>query len=150
MVTANTVRGDHADHIHANCRCEFAIRFSSDMDVAGYDPDKLLEKYDSAEGKTPEEKINSMRREHAHLRTGNDMTAEEIANYKRELNYARKLPEIRLQKKEYALVVHELNNNMTKEDRKHAIVTKPVGNYIYTIVNRGFDEYTFVGKELIR
>lgn len=58
-----TIEGDHADHIHANCQCEFAIRFSKDMDVAGYHPEKLREEYDSAEGNTPQEKVNSMRRE---------------------------------------------------------------------------------------
>ena len=60
--TNKTVQGDHAEHIHANCQCEFAIRFTHDMDVAGYEPEKLREEYDSAEGSTPQEKINSMRR----------------------------------------------------------------------------------------
>ena len=60
--TNETVKGDHAEHIHANCQCEFAIRFSKDLNVAGYDPDKLREEYDAAEGSTSEEKLNSMRR----------------------------------------------------------------------------------------
>lgn len=60
-----TVKGDHAEHIHANCRCEFAIRFSSDMDIDGYEPEKLREEYEEAEGSTPQEKINFLRREKA-------------------------------------------------------------------------------------
>ena len=60
--TNKTVQGDHAEHIHANCQCEFAIRFSPSMDVAGYEPEKLREEYDAAEGDTPQEKVNSMRR----------------------------------------------------------------------------------------
>lgn len=63
--TDKTVKGDHAEHIHANCQCEFAIRFSKDLNVAGYDPDKLRAEYDAAEGDTSQEKINSMRRNNA-------------------------------------------------------------------------------------
>ena len=55
--------GDHADHIHAHCMCTFAIRFSSDMDVEGYRPEKLREQYYDAEGTSPQDKINAMRRE---------------------------------------------------------------------------------------
>lgn len=52
----------HAEHIHPHCDCQYATRFSSNTNVAGYDPDKYLEMYNSAEGRTPDEKINSMRR----------------------------------------------------------------------------------------
>lgn len=57
------LKGDHAEHIHANCDCNFQIRFNSNDDVEGYDPDKYLDMYENAEGTTPEEKINSLRRE---------------------------------------------------------------------------------------
>ena len=63
--TRQTVSGDHADHIHANCQCEFAIRFTSELDVSGYEPEKLREEWDNAEGTTQAEKLNSMRREKA-------------------------------------------------------------------------------------
>ena len=33
-----TMSGGHADHIHANCQCEFAIRFDGRSNVSGYDP----------------------------------------------------------------------------------------------------------------
>ena len=52
----------HAEHIHANCDCEYAIRFDGKSGVAGYDPDKYLEMYESADGKNPNDKINSIRR----------------------------------------------------------------------------------------
>ena len=58
-----TIEGDHADHIHANCQCEFAIRFSKDMDVAGYHPEKLREEYDNAADGSWRDKLNAMRRE---------------------------------------------------------------------------------------
>lgn len=56
------IKGGHAQHIHAHCTCTYAIRFSPKTNVAGYDPDKYLRMYEGAEGSTPSEKINSMRR----------------------------------------------------------------------------------------
>lgn len=58
-----TIKGDHAEHIHANCDCTFAIRFDGKSKVEGYDPDKYREMYDNAEGDTWQEKLNSMRRD---------------------------------------------------------------------------------------
>lgn len=55
--SANVLKGDHAEHIHANCDCEFAIRFSSGADISGYDPEKYLQQYRDADGD-----INAMRR----------------------------------------------------------------------------------------
>ncbi len=57
------LKGGHAEHIHANCDCSFAIRHNSNTDIGGYDPDKYLKMYDSAEGKSSQDKINAMRRE---------------------------------------------------------------------------------------
>ena len=61
--SAKTIKGDHAEHIHANCDCTFAIRFDGTSGVKGYDPDKYREIYDNAEGDTWQEKLNSMRRD---------------------------------------------------------------------------------------
>lgn len=58
-----TIKGDHAEHIHANCDCTFAIRFDGKSKVEGFDPDKYREMYDNAEGDTWQEKLNSMRRD---------------------------------------------------------------------------------------
>lgn len=51
------LKGGHAQHIHANCDCEFAIRFDSRTTVAGYDPERYLKQYRNADGD-----INAMRR----------------------------------------------------------------------------------------
>ena len=51
------LKGGHAEHIHANCDCEYAVRFNSATTVAGYDPDKYLAQYNAAGGD-----INAMRR----------------------------------------------------------------------------------------
>ena len=42
------IKGGHAEHIHANCDCEYAIRFDGTSTVAGYDPDKYLRQYRAA------------------------------------------------------------------------------------------------------
>lgn len=51
------LKGDHAEHIHANCDCEYAIRFDSRTTVAGYDPEQYLKQYNAAGGD-----LNAMRR----------------------------------------------------------------------------------------
>lgn len=61
-MSKKALRNGHAEHIHAHCDCEYAVRFDEKSTVAGYDPDKYLEEYENADGRTPEEKINSMRR----------------------------------------------------------------------------------------
>ena len=56
-----TIKGNHAEHIHSNCDCQFMIRFNSDTNVAGYRPNKQL--YYDTEGYTMSEKANTLRRE---------------------------------------------------------------------------------------
>ena len=51
------IKGGHAEHIHANCDCEYAIRFDGRSTVAGYDPEKYLRQYRAADGD-----INKLRR----------------------------------------------------------------------------------------
>ena len=51
------LKGGHAQHIHANCDCEFAIRFDHRTTVAGYDPEKYFRQYRDAGSD-----INAMRR----------------------------------------------------------------------------------------
>lgn len=55
--SSKVLKGGHAEHIHANCDCEFAIRFEHNTTVAGYDPEKYLKQYRDAGGD-----INKMRR----------------------------------------------------------------------------------------
>lgn len=62
-ISKKAVRNGHAEHIHANCNCEYCVRFSEFETVEGYDPEKYRKMYEDAEGSTPQEKINAMRRE---------------------------------------------------------------------------------------
>lgn len=52
----------HSEHIHANCDCTYAVRFSKDFDVEGYDSDEYKKMYDDADGATRNEKMRAMRR----------------------------------------------------------------------------------------
>ena len=53
----NLLKKGHAQHIHANCDCEFAVRFSREFDVSGYDPEEYLRQYRDAGSD-----VNAMRR----------------------------------------------------------------------------------------
>ena len=55
--SAKLLKGGHASHIHANCDCEFAVRFDGSTTVAGYDPEKYLAQYRAAGSD-----VNAMRR----------------------------------------------------------------------------------------
>ena len=56
-----TANGNHAEHIHTNCNCQFAIRFNKNTNVEGYDPEEYQKMYYEAAGNTPKEKINTLR-----------------------------------------------------------------------------------------
>ena len=58
------IRGGHAEHIHNNCDCTYAIRFDGVSEVEGYDPDALYDDYMSASDGSPLDKINALRRQH--------------------------------------------------------------------------------------
>ena len=75
------------DHLHANCDCEYCVRFDSRTKVGNYDPQKYKEMYDNAEGSNYEEKLNSMRRE-AYAQNKDDINAQKRSAYEKrqELN----------------------------------------------------------------
>lgn len=62
-MSKKALKGGHAEHIHSNCDCQYTIRHDPRMTVSGYDPDKYLSMYRNAEGQTPTDRINYMRRE---------------------------------------------------------------------------------------
>ena len=57
------IKNGHAEHVHANCDCTYAVRFNDGLDVQGYDPQKYRDMYYNADGSTPGERINAMRRD---------------------------------------------------------------------------------------
>lgn len=77
-----TIKNGHAEHIHANCDCTYAVRFNEETTVEGYEPKKYLAMYknapldewntpdgkppaghEGAEKQTPQNRINAMRRQ---------------------------------------------------------------------------------------
>lgn len=75
------IRGGHAEHIHANCDCTYAIRFD-DSEVEGYDPRVYEDMYYGADGGTPEERINAMRRE-AYAKNREEINAQKRSAYEK-------------------------------------------------------------------
>ena len=64
----SAIKDGHAEHIHANCDCTYAVRFGPDLDVEGYDPEAYQEMYydaplEDGEAATPKNRINAMRRQ---------------------------------------------------------------------------------------
>jgi len=62
-ISKKALKNGHAEHIHANCDCTYAVRFGDDLTVEGYDPQQYLDMYNNADGGTWQEKLNTMRRQ---------------------------------------------------------------------------------------
>lgn len=67
QASKKAIKNGHAEHIHANCDCTYAVRFDSRTEVEGYDPDKYKRMYYDApldgQKATGKNRINAMRRE---------------------------------------------------------------------------------------
>ena len=162
--------GNHAEHIHANCDCTYAVRFDGKSTVAGYDPDKYLAQYNSAKGNSSQAKINALRRENyaknkdsinarkrelyaeqtrrslrANKKTANMSTEE----YVRASELWKQVDELELTQREKEYVYEELDNNLTTEERESAIVSRAIGSYRYSAVNKGHNQYKIYRKEPI-
>ena len=141
---------------HDNCDCTVEYVVGKDRQnvytrqwTRSEDADKIEERkrIGIIDGKAArDERINIAR---AYAKTGN-MTTEEYLRYKNELEYVRNYEQIYLAKDEYAAVMHALDSNLSDEDRKHAMLTKSIGDYTYTIINRGYNDYTIVGRKKIQ
>lgn len=60
--TQKALAEGHAEHIHGNCDCSYAVKHDEKTNYKAYDPGKYEKMYDNAEGGTEEEKLNYMRR----------------------------------------------------------------------------------------
>ena len=75
-------------------------------------------------------------------------TSGKVAKFeKRDKIRKRTRKEVQLPKAEYAQVIHELNTNLTKDERKMKKITKAIGNHLYTVENHGFNNYKITKKE---
>ncbi len=76
------LKNGHAEHIHANCDCTYAVRFDPFTEVEGYDPQKYLDMYEDADGRKPKDKINAMRREF-YAENSEEINAQKRDNYEK-------------------------------------------------------------------
>ena len=122
--SSKVLKGGHAEHIHANCDCEFAIRFDHSTTVAGYDPDKYLAQYNAAGGD-----INKMRR------VNYAANKERINAQKRAAYAARKLNDI------------EIGRSIGAKAKNYVVVDKSTGEEYYFIEGtRLQNAQVFAGK----
>lgn len=77
---SKTISGDHATHIHAHCRCQYAVRFDGKMSIEGYDPKAMEDYYKSMPGSDSKERLNALRRELYSRSHGKDITDDFMAN----------------------------------------------------------------------
>ena len=70
-----------------------------------------------------------------------DSEIEQLASFN-----SKSIKTIILPKQEYAHIMSEFATNMSKEQRQQPIVSKAIGDYIYTIENNGFGNYRVIGK----
>ena len=118
------IKGGHAEHIHANCDCEYAIRFDGASTVAGYDPEKYLRQYRAAGSD-----VNALRRvEYA-------KNKERINAQKRAAYAARKLNDI------------EIGHSIGAKAKNYVVVDKSTGEEYYFIEGtRLQNAQVFAGK----
>lgn len=144
-ISKKALKNGHAEHIHSNCNCEYAVRFDEKSGVAGYDPKKYEDMYYDAEGNTPQEKINALRR----AQYAKEKYIEN-RNKSDKIKSSKDFKTIVLQKQEYAHVMSEIATNLTNEQKEKTVFKKAIGKYVYTVENNGFGNYRIIGKKEIR
>ena len=118
------LKGGHAQHIHANCDCEYAVRFNKNTTVAGYDPEKYLEQYENAGGD-----INAMRR-------ANYAEHKDVINAKKRAAYANRV------EKRHTDVIIELSNDryVIAEPKISKFLLKPGAKHSAEFFSVGYSE----------
>lgn len=138
--------------ITSNCRCSYEVAVDDwdawiDDYVAKRGGDAVTRRQE-AEGSGQGRNVGVPGMPRVRQFTG-DLTPEEYAEFRRELQAVRSYEQIWLPRDEYAHVMSELNTHMSDEDRKHALVRKAIGSYYYTVVNYGFDSYKVIRRDPI-
>ncbi|MDO4615694.1 MAG: hypothetical protein Q4B15_08705 [Lachnospiraceae bacterium] len=161
-MSKKSLKNGHAEHIHANCDCQYSVRFDRKSTVQGYDPDqysKMLEDayaWEYGEGEKPygyrwEDAVRSFRKKQTyesnavHMKTGEMSSAE----YTLAKDLWKRYTEIEISRAEKEYVYEELDNNLTVEERGLAVVRRAIGNYYYTAIHKGHNQYKITKKEPI-
>ena len=131
--------GENAPPMHPNCRCSTAA-WEDDAEYEAWLD--FLESGGTTEDwqkkKTATKHLENSGKD-SKMKYGLQFFARSSKDYKT----------IELPKQEYAHVMSELATHLTPTQRKQKVVTKAIGNYIYTIENNGFGDYRVIGKEVL-
>ena len=76
------LKGGHAEHVHANCDCAYAIKFDPFSEVEGYDPQQYYDMYASSPGRSSQQKINALRRKF-YAENSEEINAQKRSNYEK-------------------------------------------------------------------
>ena len=136
------LKGGHAEHIHAHCDCEFAVRFHSGTNVAGYDPEKYLKQYRDAGSD-----VNAMRRIDYAARKDAINAQKRAAYAARKLSTNRENPaKIGLDNDRYTIAEPKISKFLLKPGAKHSAeffnvgYTEQDGMLLNADIYRQFDD----------
>ncbi|SFI19856.1 hypothetical protein SAMN04487830_12950 [Pseudobutyrivibrio sp. OR37] len=98
LASKNAIKNGHAEHIHSNCDCTYAIRFDSKTHIEGYDPkyyermyydaqDRAAEEGTFWSGKSDKDAINQMRRDKYKLNAEKIREQHRAAYAKRQMDF---------------------------------------------------------------
>lgn len=98
---------DHAEHIHSNCDCTYAVRFGNDGGIDGYDPDAITAQIER------DLKLQGMESDISDYYHG--AMNDDVINAIRRQNYARNREEIREQQNSAAEKRRKLESSAAEE-----------------------------------
>lgn len=139
------IKGGHAEHIHANCDCTYAIRFDPEVNVEGYDPDAYLKAYRDAGSD-----VNELRRIH-YAENRERINAQKRAAYaaRNEKKFSTtegKSDKIELDNDRYVIAEPKISKFLLKPGAKHSAeffnvgYTEQDGLALNADIYRQFDE----------
>ena len=139
------IKGGHAEHIHANCDCTYAIRFDPEVNVEGYDPDAYLKAYRDAGSD-----VNELRRIH-YAENRERINAQKRAAYaarneKKLSTTEGKSDKIELDNDRYVIAEPKISKFLLKPGAKHSAeffnvgYTEQDGLALNADIYRQFDE----------
>lgn len=139
------IKGGHAEHIHANCDCTYAIRFDPEVNVEGYDPDAYLKAYRDAGSD-----VNELRRIHYAENRGRINAQKRAAyaarNEKKLSTTEGKSDKIELDNDRYVIAEPKISKFLLKPGAKHSAeffnvgYTEQDGLALNADIYRQFDE----------
>lgn len=116
-MSKNALKNGHAAHIHANCDCEYAVRFDGKSGVAGYDPEQYLAQYRAADGD-----LNAMRR--AQYAENKDKI-----NAQKRAAYAKRME--RQEDKNENRIVETIGRSVGAKAKNYSIYNPQIGTFMH-------------------